>query len=290
MDRIITQHSVTNRDTTNTSRGKSVSKRSTLSSFPRGLSSNNFRFQLLLTTTKSRRPVSKLDLGYLISYQQTRIPPCKLLCRCPNMRMHHALVRLRVPFKLIYVLESKTGKGERSEVGFVYYRRRQTRAAKVAQNKESAVHAELGRLQQVQRQSVLRAAETPLQAQVRSERQVALQAARRAIEMPQQSQAKRRHNAEMQTTRRRNFVWLVGLFRKGKKKELQPEDIYDVLDGLESNQLGERLERRFPLEGSLLAGLYLPVQPKLGKEKSLCYLSLGNLMDVQERHITNSNC
>lgn len=37
--------------------------------------------------------------------------------------------------------------------------------------------------------------------------------------------------------------WLLGLFYKGKKKGLQPEDIYDVLDGLESDQLGERLER-----------------------------------------------
>ncbi|KAG8293807.1 hypothetical protein J6590_010798 [Homalodisca vitripennis] len=43
-------------------------------------------------------------------------------------------------------------------------------------------------------------------------------------------------------------------------------------------------------EGSLLAGLYLPVELTLGslQQKPMCHLNLGNLMDVQERHITNS--
>ncbi|GFT42636.1 hypothetical protein TNCV_2165351 [Trichonephila clavipes] len=62
------------------------------------------------------------------------------------------------------------------------------RAAKVARNQESSVHAELRRQQQAQRQSILRTAETPLQARVHSETQAELQVARRAIEMPEQSQ------------------------------------------------------------------------------------------------------
>ncbi|GFT42262.1 hypothetical protein TNCV_1785961 [Trichonephila clavipes] len=48
------------------------------------------------------------------------------------------------------------------------------RAAKVARNQESSVHAELRRQQQAQRQSILRTAETPLQARVRSETQAEL--------------------------------------------------------------------------------------------------------------------
>ncbi|KAG8302602.1 hypothetical protein J6590_028512 [Homalodisca vitripennis] len=40
--------------------------------------------------------------------------------------------------------------------------------------------------------------------------------------------------------------------------------------------------------GSLLAGLYLPVEPTTGYSKRpMCQLNLGNLVDVQERHITN---
>ncbi|GFX98537.1 ATP-dependent DNA helicase [Trichonephila clavipes] len=77
------------------------------------------------------------------------------------------------------------------------------RAAKIARNQESSVHAELRRQQ---RQSILRAAETPLQARVHSETQAELQAARRAIETPQQSQARKIHNAEIQSSRRRNFI------------------------------------------------------------------------------------
>ncbi|GFV25297.1 hypothetical protein TNCV_2165851 [Trichonephila clavipes] len=65
------------------------------------------------------------------------------------------------------------------------------RAAKVARNQESSVHAELRRQQQAQRQSILRAAETPLQARVLSETQAELQAARKAIETPEQSQARK---------------------------------------------------------------------------------------------------
>ncbi|GFX34527.1 hypothetical protein TNCV_3657651 [Trichonephila clavipes] len=80
------------------------------------------------------------------------------------------------------------------------------RAAKVARNQESSVHAELRRQQQAQRQSILRAAETPLQARVLSETQAELQAARKAIETPEQSQARKIHNAEMQSSRRRNFT------------------------------------------------------------------------------------
>ncbi|KAG8252205.1 hypothetical protein J6590_063558 [Homalodisca vitripennis] len=39
---------------------------------------------------------------------------------------------------------------------------------------------------------------------------------------------------------------------------------------------------------SLLAGFYLPVEPTTGySKKPMCHLNLGNLMDVQERHITN---
>ncbi|XP_046662468.1 ATP-binding cassette sub-family C member 4-like isoform X2 [Homalodisca vitripennis] len=59
------------------------------------------------------------------------------------------------------------------------------------------------------------------------------------------------------------YWWLVGLFRKGKKKELQPEDIYDVLDGLESNQLGERLERGWTNE--LLFSMDTSREPRVTK-------------------------
>ncbi|KAG8244784.1 hypothetical protein J6590_015326 [Homalodisca vitripennis] len=45
-----------------------------------------------------------------------------------------------------------------------------------------------------------------------------------------------------------------------------------------------------PQEGSLLAGLHLPVEYTLGPTKPKCHLNLGNLMEVQERHITQCKC
>ncbi|KAG8282620.1 hypothetical protein J6590_033324 [Homalodisca vitripennis] len=53
---------------------------------------------------------------------------------------------------------------------------------------------------------------------------------------------------------------------------------------------GSLYEERRTKQGSLLAGLYLQFNPPLGREKPMCYLNLGNLMDVQERHITNRKC
>ncbi|KAG8261757.1 hypothetical protein J6590_066288 [Homalodisca vitripennis] len=46
----------------------------------------------------------------------------------------------------------------------------------------------------------------------------------------------------------------------------------------------------FTQEGSLLACLYLPVEPTLGTAKTDVSINLANLMDVQERHITNRQC
>ncbi|KAG8289376.1 hypothetical protein J6590_105602, partial [Homalodisca vitripennis] len=43
-------------------------------------------------------------------------------------------------------------------------------------------------------------------------------------------------------------------------------------------------------QGSLMAGLFLPVEPTMGQQKPTCHLNLGNLMDVQERHIPNRKC
>ncbi|KAG8306783.1 hypothetical protein J6590_040219 [Homalodisca vitripennis] len=41
-------------------------------------------------------------------------------------------------------------------------------------------------------------------------------------------------------------------------------------------------------QGSLLAGLYLSVEPTIWpQQKPMCHFNLVNLMDVQERHITN---
>ncbi|KAG8256586.1 hypothetical protein J6590_065298 [Homalodisca vitripennis] len=43
-------------------------------------------------------------------------------------------------------------------------------------------------------------------------------------------------------------------------------------------------------QGSFLGGLYLPVEPTTGQQKPMCHFNLDNLIDVQERHITNGKC
>ncbi|KAG8247676.1 hypothetical protein J6590_055621 [Homalodisca vitripennis] len=56
-----------------------------------------------------------------------------------------------------------------------------------------------------------------------------------------------------------------------------------------SSILFNKSKSHIPIEGSLLVGLYIPVEPSWLPQTSKCHLNLGNLMDVQE-HITNRQC
>lgn len=39
------------------------------------------------------------------------------------------------------------------------------------------------------------------------------------------------------------FIWIMPLFKKGYSKDLEVEDLYDVLKGDQAKHLGDKLER-----------------------------------------------
>uniref|UniRef100_A0A1B6C5A6 ABC transmembrane type-1 domain-containing protein n=1 Tax=Clastoptera arizonana TaxID=38151 RepID=A0A1B6C5A6_9HEMI len=57
------------------------------------------------------------------------------------------------------------------------------------------------------------------------------------------------------------YWWLIDIFRKGRNKQLEKEDIYSVVDGLESEHLGDRLERGWTNE--LLFAMDTSREPKV---------------------------